>query len=1108
MARARAGSASSSSDSSEHQTQFIPGSNDDEELYEVEEILAEQGNKYKVKWKGIDRETGKPWEPSWVYKHDCTDVLIREWKEKKEKKKNARRKGGKSTGRRSTAPVKQGQRAASTSTTTTARQTRRDTQEPDPSTSKRSPSHASTSRVPASRVTPIDSLPQKRRTQATDAADEDAPGPSDDYNRPRKKRKVEVEIVLSSPRAPPGDRIAGFSVATEAANGHEDSSDEEMIMKAPRTNGRALAAPSKGKRRIISEPDEDEDEPVSVPLSKVGPPRSAKRRRQSNSLGSTTSGISSSRPGHSATPVDPDRLPNKQSASSKPSSRSRDARSAADGTSSSSRKTQSIPSKSIKKPPSLKAIPQESESDEEEFLSPPFLKALLRARSRSSSALISPETRRVLAQEEEENTQKAANWNPSPSVAVPSPPPQPLDSPASEPGTSLRHKATTSTTPLNSPSRAALQGRPSANDTFSREGIVPETQPIASGNGPNGQITSQPPSRDDSRRPSTPVRASSTREPSASARPASVKAKMKGKGKSTKELRPVPPLSPSVFLPHLPSVDDDDEIEQFSSPEKDVRRAKRALDLPTQDTIESAEFSQEPMDSFVDWNGGAQTEEDLPEEDLFAPREDSPELSLGPDLPPPDVAGPRQAMSAMLDKRPTPAQARPSEREGSPEHSQSQDLPQTTSTQRADAGSQSQLVLHSQIAQLNSALEEKDEQLTQLEEQMEQLQLRIAELEAGKDEDAAAHQAELKALRETSDEKTEQISQLESQLVELQLQLTQQASDADNQRELHALQVRELNESLEERNEQISQLESALVELQTEIADTVAENERLSAAQGQSEEQLAATQARAQTLEDELTDVRGRLAKAEESAAALTTRLKYAEDDRELFKNLYAEASSHAARLAKENEALEARAALAEGQVRDGLAMVRGTFDGQLAKLRAEAERWKALCGVLTAKDERTDDEVRRRAALEPGLREENARLRTETEAVRAEMEEMARTIEQMKAAQRPVEEEKEEEGYADAIADEDVGGDADAEDNVPQSAETSHGVDEASAAGSYPIAPPHAPRDAGKLADRTVFVCQAVVDGFLCHEKFAAPEDVIEHAQKTHYPDLDFSEA
>jgi len=67
----------------EFETQFVPQDNDDEILYAVEEITAERGNKYKVKWSGVNPATGKPWPQDWVNKRDCTDDLVAEWKAKK-----------------------------------------------------------------------------------------------------------------------------------------------------------------------------------------------------------------------------------------------------------------------------------------------------------------------------------------------------------------------------------------------------------------------------------------------------------------------------------------------------------------------------------------------------------------------------------------------------------------------------------------------------------------------------------------------------------------------------------------------------------------------------------------------------------------------------------------------------------------------------------------------------------------------------------------------------------------------------------------------------------------------------------------------------------------
>lgn len=105
-----------------------------------------------------------------------------------------------------------------------------------------------------------------------------------------------------------------------------------------------------------------------------------------------------------------------------------------------------------------------------------------------------------------------------------------------------------------------------------------------------------------------------------------------------------------------------------------------------------------------------------------------------------------------------------------------------------------------------------------------------------------------------------------------------------------------------------------------------------------------------------------------------------AEKDRDLFRDLYNKASTHASEVSKENNALLDRAMLAEGQLRDGLEMVKGMYEDRIQKLEKEVDHWKDLCQVLTTRDARTNDELRRRAALEPELRHQNEQLRSDIE--------------------------------------------------------------------------------------------------------------------------------
>lgn len=77
------------SDVSSLNTRFQEREGDEENLWEVEAIVAERGNKYQVQWAGVD-EKGKPWPLDWVPKEDCTDPLVLKWKRQKAEKKKQR----------------------------------------------------------------------------------------------------------------------------------------------------------------------------------------------------------------------------------------------------------------------------------------------------------------------------------------------------------------------------------------------------------------------------------------------------------------------------------------------------------------------------------------------------------------------------------------------------------------------------------------------------------------------------------------------------------------------------------------------------------------------------------------------------------------------------------------------------------------------------------------------------------------------------------------------------------------------------------------------------------------------------------------------------------
>ncbi|TCD68572.1 hypothetical protein EIP91_010497 [Steccherinum ochraceum] len=134
------------------------------------------------------------------------------------------------------------------------------------------------------------------------------------------------------------------------------------------------------------------------------------------------------------------------------------------------------------------------------------------------------------------------------------------------------------------------------------------------------------------------------------------------------------------------------------------------------------------------------------------------------------------------------------------------------------------------------------------------------------------------------------------------------------------------------------------------------------------------------------------------SANELLQRQKAdAEKDRELFRDMYSKASTHAGEVIKENNALEERATVLETQVRDGITMIRSTYEVRVAKLEEEVKRWRGMYEMLQTRDERANgEELRQKAAMEGQLRLENAALREDMELLRDDYEKMEKVLEQL----------------------------------------------------------------------------------------------------------------
>ncbi|KAF8540320.1 hypothetical protein BDD12DRAFT_880582 [Trichophaea hybrida] len=60
--------------------------------YEIESIIGEKATRYRVRWKGLNPQTGLPWKPEWVKKDLVTGEAKREWEDKKKAQKDRRKK--------------------------------------------------------------------------------------------------------------------------------------------------------------------------------------------------------------------------------------------------------------------------------------------------------------------------------------------------------------------------------------------------------------------------------------------------------------------------------------------------------------------------------------------------------------------------------------------------------------------------------------------------------------------------------------------------------------------------------------------------------------------------------------------------------------------------------------------------------------------------------------------------------------------------------------------------------------------------------------------------------------------------------------------------------
>ncbi|KAG2136968.1 uncharacterized protein EDB93DRAFT_1091420 [Suillus bovinus] len=128
------------------------------------------------------------------------------------------------------------------------------------------------------------------------------------------------------------------------------------------------------------------------------------------------------------------------------------------------------------------------------------------------------------------------------------------------------------------------------------------------------------------------------------------------------------------------------------------------------------------------------------------------------------------------------------------------------------------------------------------------------------------------------------------------------------------------------------------------------------------------------------------------SLDALTRSKGLAEKDRDFFRDQYTQASNFVSATRSENVELEQKVKTAEGQARDGVALIKHMFESQIKALKEDVDRWRGVSALLQEKDRRTNDLIRRRAAEHPELVERCRQLECQVDSLHANLIELGCT--------------------------------------------------------------------------------------------------------------------
>ncbi|KXN92050.1 hypothetical protein AN958_10037 [Leucoagaricus sp. SymC.cos] len=569
---------------------FVERSDDGETLWEVEQIVGERGNKYRVRWVGVD-EKGKPWPLDWVPKSDCTDPLVRTWKRTKAEK--AKRKGSRKQNVASRAST------ASTSTKISAASS---------ATVNNTPVFQSRRTKPASTIAGSKRKNDERVGKPASNATLESGSDITTEGRPKKKRKLTVE--LSSPRVPSTSkfRVEDFKkpeAPTKPTKPRlrkpppkpevvysESGSDDEIPSAVRRKHvpttvlspRKTVVSNASTFSRNLKRPAREEESEPDVPTARVPPKKENSVSKKARPIESTIKRSSTSKPQPASTKAAITRSPSTSSQSSKSRSPS-PARSTV--------QTASPSPRVVSSKPQLRAEPL-------------FLPASSHSQSGAQASEKGDQASENVdlavngtsqSQSGEDSALEYADLPPYP----PSTPPPP---PAQRKPSLLIHSPSFSSQSPPVPSPIASKGKSSTNETE----IVPETEGEESqGSQRRGEeeLVRSPAKKENSiisrMKPRTPGSKRNRPDADIIALPLPFNDSARSDSpplRAKKSLRPIPRMSPSKFA-NLPSSTiesvetraegggDESSIEQYDSPDKSSRKQAKKVTSSQEETAES-----------------------------------------------------------------------------------------------------------------------------------------------------------------------------------------------------------------------------------------------------------------------------------------------------------------------------------------------------------------------------------------------------------------------------------------------------------------------------------------------------------------------------------------